>query len=209
MTTKTRDISPHDFLQALQKEYICLEIRSKIYLHKNDKDYFRTLMVKKEEAIFKISKKNRLVNIIEDGEEYIRVWQEIVPEFGFPKLIYNIVNVSKKQLEFPYKGTVVKNVINDKVGITQQVNFKENEVVIQFNDSVATIPFCDTQRLNHKQTDEYFYYYPDNEFQCSFEDGNKLGILKSYDLKNKLAEISLKSAQNLITLHRSKISRIL
>ncbi len=202
---KDRDISILDFFYALQREFICLEIRSKIYISKNDKEYFGKLMAKKKTAILTLSKKNNLPNIFESDDEDLRVWKEIVPLFGFPKLIYNIVNVTPEKLSFPYANTVVK--CGDSFGITQKVNFEDNTVsVILSGDAfISVFHKNEVKRLNHEQTDEYFYYIAGNSFNTK---ENGIGVLKEYSMKDKKAVIFF-SEERVLTLDRDQIARIL
>lgn len=201
---KDRDISILDFFKALQREYICLEIRSKIYISKNDKDYFRKLMDKKKEAIKVLAGKNDLKNIIEHDEEYLRVWKEIVPKFGFPKLIYNIGKLTDAQLSFPYAGTAVK--AGKKYGMCHKVNFDSNTIdVVMAGDALPTrFDKKEIKRLDHLESDEYFYYYPFNSFNTTMG----IGILQSYDMNKKEATISFESTMS-VTLSKEEISRIL
>lgn len=169
-------------------------------------------MEKKEKAIRTLSRKNRIENILDMGPEYLRVWKEIVPQFGFPDLIYNIVNVSDKQLNFPYKGTAVE--INDDprallYGVCERVIFERKQILVNIYGDKIIFPLNVIKRLDHKRTDEYFYYYPGNEFQCDLGVDYEVGILSSYDMNTKQAEINFKDCDKLITLHASKISRIL
>lgn len=200
---KDRNISILEFFRALQREFLCLEIRSKIYI--GDKEYFGGLMAKKKSAILAISKKNNLPNIIEDEDENLRVWREIVPKFGFPKLIYNIISNSDVQLSFPYRGTIVK--ADEKIGISNRVNFKDDTVEVILSDVEEPVAFKrkNVRRLGPQETDEFYYYYPNNYFNTK---DNGIGKLKSYDLNTKEAVICFEDGSSLI-LHRDVIARIL
>lgn len=201
---KSRHISVFDYLQALQQEYICLEIRSKIYIHKNDREYFKGLMSKKRMSIMTLADKNSLSNIIVDEPEYMRVWKTVVPAYGLPNFIYNIVNVSDKQLTFPYKGTVVE--VEGKCGVTERVNFDDNTVTVLVDGQSVRFKYDEVRRLNHQDTDEFYYFYPGNRFKASsvsFE----TGLLHYYDMKKKAAILNFEGT--LLTLQRDEISRIL
>jgi len=204
---ESRHISVYDYLQALQQEYICLEIRNKIYVHKNDRDYFKKLMDKKSDNILALAKKNRLPCIFDDEAEYMGAWNKIVPEYGLPHFIYNIHNVSPKQLEFPYKGTVVQVIGSDKYGVTERVNFNDNTVTVMLNGQPARFGYEQVKRLNHKETDEFFYYYPNNHFKAEVDGTVKVGKLHSYDMKKKTAILNFEG--NVVTLQNDEIRRIL
>lgn len=204
---ESRHISVYDYLQALQQEYICLEIRNKIYVHKNDRDYFKKLMEKKKQNIVALATKNTLTSIFDEDFEYLTVWNKIVPEYGMPNFIYNIVNVSEKQLSFPYKGTVVEVIGTSQYGVTERVNFSDNTVTINLDGQPARFGYDQVRRLNHQQTDEFFYYYPNNHFKARINSTHKVGKLHSYDMKKKTAILNFDG--NVITLQNDEIRRIL
>lgn len=204
---ESRHISVYDYLQALQQEYICLEIRSKIYVHKNDRDYFKKLMEKKAQNILALAKKNELACIFDDEAEYMGAWKKIVPEYGMPKFIYNIVNVTDKQLSFPYKGTVVEVIDGGKYGVTERVNFSDNTVTIMLDGQPARFGYEQVKRLNHEQTDEFFYYYPNNHFKAQVDGSERVGKLQSYDMKKKTAILNFDGI--VVTLQNDEIRRIL
>jgi hypothetical protein len=204
---KSRNISVYDYLQALQQEYICLEIRNKIYAHKDDRNYFRSLMDKKKQNIIALARKNDLTSIFDDEDEYLVVWDKIVPHYGLPKFIYNIVNVSDKQLTFPYKGTVVEVLETGKYGVTERVNFSDNTVTITVDGQLARYGYDDVKRLNHQDTDEFFYFFPHNHFKAFISGKEQVGKLQSYDMKKKSAILNFDGT--CITLQHDEIRRVL
>lgn len=204
---KSRDISVYDFLQALQQEYVCLEIRSKIYVHKNDRDYFKKLMDKKQQNIITLADKNALTTIFDSDEEYLKIWNKIVPKYGMPALIYNIVNVTDKQLTFPYKGTVVEVLLEEKYGVTERVNFSDNSITIIVDGQLARFGYDQVKRLNHQDTDEYFYYYKNNDFKAEIDGVVRIGKMMNYDLKKKSAILNFDGTY--ITLQHDEIRRVL
>lgn len=204
---KSRNISVYEFLHALQQEYICLEIRSKIYVHREDREYFHRLMEKKKANIVALSEKNGLSSIFDGNEYYMKIWNQIVPEYGLPKFIYNIVNVSKKQLTFPYKGTAVRVLATGEHGVTERVNFSDNTVTVMVDGQLARFAYDEVQRLNHQDTDEFFYFYPNNHFKFELAGGVQVGKLQSYDMKNKSAIVNCGGTY--ITLQNDEIRRVL
>lgn len=204
---KSRNISVYDFLQALQQEYICLEIRNKIYVHKDDRNYFRRLMEKKQENIQSLALKNKLTTIFDSKDEYLAVWDTVVPLYGLPKFIYNIVNVSDKQLTFPYKGTAVEILESSKFGVTERVNFNDNSVTILIDGVPARFSYDQVRRLNHKDTDEFFYFYQNNYFKAMVNGRERVGLLQNYDMKRKSAILNFNGEY--ITLQSDEIRRVL
>lgn len=201
---KDRDISILDFFNALQREYISLEIRSKIYVSRKTKEYFYKLMAKKKDAIVSLARRNNLPSIIEDEGKYFDLWKDMVPKFGFPKLVYNVGGLSKEQLTFPYKDTAVQ--VGERYGLAYRVNFDENtvDVILYGDEKPTTFNRSDVQRLAHRETDEYFYYYPKNQFNTAFG----VGMLTAYNMKTKVANIFLDDQGSLVC-HANDIARIL
>lgn len=87
-TFKDRDLSPFDYLKALQLEYICAELRKKIYHSPKDKEFYKGLMLNKKIKIEDISFKNRLSNIFNDIEVKKELYLEIYNSKGLPNFIY-------------------------------------------------------------------------------------------------------------------------
>ncbi len=202
---KDRDISMLDFFNALQREFISLEVRAKIYVSKKNKEYFWSLMVKKKSAIVSLSNKNNLPNIINDEDEYLKFWKNMVPKFGFPNLIYNINGLTEDQLKFPYHGSVVQ--VGERYGISDHVNFDDNtvDVIVQGDTKPTTFSKFDVKRLPHKETDEYFYYYPGNDFNTK---ENGIGKLAEYNMVSKIAKINFDGVIQ-IELPQNEVARIL
>ena len=199
--------SPHDYLLALQKEFICMQIRRKIYVHENDKEYFGKLLIKKQASILTISSNHDINNIFDTEDLYNELWRSIVPNFGMPKFVYNIANVSAKQLSFPYKGTAVKFIQDGKVyfGITEMV--VKNAVWVNFMGTSLLIDSSFVERLNHQETDEFFYYWPNEKFNLNMPDGKTIGSLSSYNMITKSAQFLIDGVLS-VTFNQGDISRI-
>lgn len=204
---KSRHISTFDFLQALQQEYICLDIRSKIYISKEDRSYFKTLLDKKKGNIQTLAERNDLATIFNDQREYRKQWNRVVPEYGLPNFIYNIANVSEKQLKFPYKGTVVEILSEGRYGITERFNFSDDTVTVMIDGTLHRYGASDVRRLTHNETDEYFYYYPNNHFKAEIRGVELVGLLQNYDMKKKQAILNFDG--DCITLQAEEIRRVL
>lgn len=185
---KDRDISNHDFLQALQKEYICLFIRSKIYVYENDKFYFYKLLSKKKSAIQSLSKKISEKNIFDDELVKNKTYKDIVPEFGFPNFIYNIT-ANKDQQKFPYAGTIVRTA-DGLYGISNSVDFENNilSMLDPYSGNVVSYPMSEVKRISYQLCDEFYYYYPKSTFRVK---GNGTGVLQKYDMDTKISTISI------------------
>lgn len=85
---KTRNLSIFEFLEVLQKEYICCELRVKTYLHDKQKQYWAEVGEKKKEKILSISQKYTLPTIFSDSSIYKIIEFSIYGDQGFPNFIY-------------------------------------------------------------------------------------------------------------------------
>jgi hypothetical protein len=88
MAYKDRNISPVEFLKRLQLEYICAEIRKKIYITDSDVSYWNKVMEGKKIKIIDLSTKNFLPTIFNNDEEKIALYKEVYNQQGLPNFIY-------------------------------------------------------------------------------------------------------------------------
>jgi len=65
---KTRNLSPADYFEVLQREYLIAEFRSKIYFSPKDKTFYKRLMNYKRGKINDIAQRNNLKSIFTDAE---------------------------------------------------------------------------------------------------------------------------------------------
>lgn len=85
---KSRNLTKLEYLEALQLEYISIEVRRKIYPHTKDKDYYGRVLVFKKETINKIALINSLPTIFTDTELFQKLYRQIVPIWGLPSFTY-------------------------------------------------------------------------------------------------------------------------
>ena len=84
---KSRHLSIVDYLDQLQKEYITADIRSKVSISKNDKEYYKTVMEHKKQKIVDISNRNSLPNIFTNNQTKELLYSSI-HRFGLPNYEY-------------------------------------------------------------------------------------------------------------------------
>lgn len=206
---KDRNISNYDFLQALQKEYVCLEIRSKIYTYPKNKEYFKRLMTKKAEAIIVLANRNSLKNILEHRDQYIKVWKSIVPEYGYPNFIYNIKQTSERDATYPFIGTVVKT--NNIIGVCKGfvgLAFSSYLKIVESDGTEHEVHIKQVERLDYQQTDKYFYYYPGTQFKI--KGYNEVGVFeKSNWYENSNTALLTIDGMIQVSVDLENISRII
>ena len=117
---KTRNLSIFEFLDVLQRELVCCEIRSKTDTHEGQRIYWEEIGEKKKEKIKEICRKHYLPNMLADKNIKKVVESSIYGDFGFPKFIYKDEE-QKSQiykwdvLNYYSKGTKVIIKINDSL----------------------------------------------------------------------------------------------
>lgn len=125
MSNKDRDIPISEFFEILQKEYICAEIRERIFSQTHS-NYWKSVMEGKKEKIQNISKRNRFLSIFDNEKEYLRIFSKVVPEWGLPEFLYVSDNQRQKiskwdKLLFFSKGCEVKVLQEDGTYLVGEV----------------------------------------------------------------------------------------
>lgn len=85
---KTRDLDLYSFFTRLQEEYICAELRKKIYIKIKDKRFYERVMQGKKEKIKDISFRNALPNIFTSEKLKEKIYKSIYNGIGYPDFIY-------------------------------------------------------------------------------------------------------------------------
>ncbi len=125
-----RNLSVLEFFKELQREYFVAEIRSKIYPRLKDKTYFKERVMRgKKNVIEDIAKKNNLVSIFSNQEEYDKFRLEIYGERGKPKFQYKN---KKIRLEFEEKDNLYYYYIKSEVRVFSKEENREDLGKIKF-----------------------------------------------------------------------------
>lgn len=85
---KTRDLPIHDYFLVLQKEFIIMEVRSKIYQYPSEKEYYKNIMAHKRGKIEDIGKRNNLDHMFNDESIQDELQGEMIPKRGLPNFLY-------------------------------------------------------------------------------------------------------------------------
>lgn len=98
--TKSRHLSILDFIETLQLEYICADLRHKIYPKLKDKAYWQRVRDGKRATIEKLSEKNNLPSIFTD-ETMLRIFeQKVYRPVSYP--LFNYKDEANKQAQEYY-----------------------------------------------------------------------------------------------------------
>ena len=86
---KNRDQSILEFFDALQKEYLVAQIRSKIYPKAKDRRYYKNrVMEGKRRSIMQISERNNIPSIFTSTTTLDMISGIVTPEWGLPLFTY-------------------------------------------------------------------------------------------------------------------------
>ena len=210
--SKNRHLSSFDYLEILQEEYICNDIRTKIYIRRADKDHYRRVLESKKKKIQSIAEKNSLSTIFDNEELYKKYWHRVVPIWGIPHFIYN-QSKDVQEDKFPYKGTLVKYLIEGQYqyGFTIEVLFEDGLVLItpmNEQEEVQEVHYQDVEKLSAEKNDEFFYYFIGNTFKVYCTEAEiEIAVLADVDHDKKEAHFRL-TGGNVIKPF-NEISRIL
>jgi hypothetical protein len=212
---KSRDVSTLDYLEVLQEEFICAVIRSKIYPRLSDKRHYEKVTEGKREKIVDIAKRNSLITIFDDKDEYLEYWLKTVKSFGFPNFTYN-QEYNNSKSHFPYKGTIVEILDESssfKYAVSHHVDFENQQVSViekEGGTEIHKFHHKKIRRLTLEETDKMFYYYQGNEFKVKGKDSRpSVGILTSFDFDTNLAWIRIKGESAAYPHRMEDVARIL
>jgi len=195
---KSRDLPLIEYLDALQREWMCTNIRHQLYERNLDKDHFKKVMAKKEQKILSIAERENIHSTIFNNEElYRKFWHDIIPIRGMPRFIYNervLPDAKKRQYHFPYKGTMVK--INSeqhsfKYGVSDYVDFDNEVVYVHPGLETGSVPvyYKCVKRMSLNETDHHFYYFPGSTFLTL---DNNIGKVVSAYFGERILELEIK-----------------
>lgn len=149
-----RQMTISEYLERLQQEYVCAEIRSLIYTRESDKAYWGRVMSGKEEKIKDICSRNNLRNIFDSEEIKKRIWSGILGDKGLPKFIYkndaqrlgdgNFPGMQEKDIRSYYcTGTEVRigDNVNYETGIIRDMDFFEEKVSVEVKEEIKEYDF--------------------------------------------------------------------
>ena len=157
MTLKTRELPLYDFFTKLQEEYVCAELRYKIYPRTRDKDYYKNrVMEGKKKIIDDISFRNGLPSIFNSEAQKQKIYSRVyVTESGFPNFIYkdecerNSLSYNDKihyyTLETEVKVTIPQSEV--KIGKLKSINTQDHICSVQIDDVVEVFALNQIARI--------------------------------------------------------------
>lgn len=94
---KSRDLSLLDYFETLQIEWICADLRRRIYPKIKDKNYWTRVATGKRDTIERLAEKNKLFSIFDDENMLRKFEKEVYKENSFPEFVYKDENNKTEQ----------------------------------------------------------------------------------------------------------------
>ena len=107
---KDRHLSPLDYLDVLQVEYLMNKLKHDIYPSPRDRSYYKKVMGHKKERIEGISAVNNLPNIFKDADLYEEYRLKVYPTQGLP-----VIKLTADEIAYYYTPQQDVRVNGDKV----------------------------------------------------------------------------------------------
>ena len=85
--TKSRNLSPLDYLDRLQIEWFQNFLRNKIYIDPSERSHYKRVMANKEAKIRDIAGKNEVPSIFTDTDVYRNIQKKVLGECGCPETL--------------------------------------------------------------------------------------------------------------------------
>jgi len=154
MSSKSRDLTIHEYWEQLQLEYIVAELRRKIYPIVKDKKYYERVMEQKRQKIDDISTRNHLAPIFEDSEYKQEMYEKIYNEQGIPNFIYRDEKMralfeENDVVNYYYEGSEVRVKVDNKtsIGKIESVNLMAELVEVKIKEEIKNFPMKDVTRI--------------------------------------------------------------
>lgn len=154
---KDKNLSPHDYLEVLQREYIVAELRKKIYPSKGDREFWIKIMGYKQEKIDDISVRNNLPTMFNNKKEKERLYRDVYNESGYPNFKYrDHERIAKDdRLSLPESDFINYYLVDSEVKVVEDDQVKIGFIkMVDLDSEVATIKFKNTgltQEVNFQE----------------------------------------------------------
>jgi hypothetical protein len=151
MTLKTRDLPLYEYFTKLQEEYICAELRHKIYPRVKDKQYYSKVKEGKRKTIEDISFRNGLPSIFNSESQKQKV-HSIIYKQGYPNFIYRD-DKEKQSLSFNDKrnyysvGNDFKINNNLRVGVLKQIDLEKEICILDIDNELCQYNISQITRI--------------------------------------------------------------
>lgn len=151
---KSRNQSIFEFFETLQVEWLCADLRSRIYPKIKDKEYWKRVKDGKQQTIENIAEKNKLPTVFTDQDLLSALEARIYRSKGYPIFAYR--NEEQRQLQEPLdllyyynKGVEVRCEIfgETKVGKVESYIPYNQVMQVRFIDTVRDLAVDEVTRI--------------------------------------------------------------
>ena len=152
---KSRYLTPFQYFETIQLEYICADLRSKIYIKKQDRDFWKKVSEGKRVTIEKISDRNHLPNIFTDSDLLSSLERRIYRDETYPIFIYKDEEQKLSQeyldlLYYYYEGVEVRfvNEVGEScIGKVKKYKPFSSSIVLLYNNTEVETKVSSTRRI--------------------------------------------------------------
>jgi len=154
-TVKTRNQTALQYFESIQIEYVCAELRTKIYPKTKDREYWKRVMLGKKQKIEDFSERNLLPSIFSDSSQKDFIEDKVYNKhLTTPSFIYRDDEQQQQQEHFDLvyyymKGVDVRVDIDDEyfVGVVSSYRSFSQTIEVEINGEKKTVPTKSVVRI--------------------------------------------------------------
>lgn len=147
MNSKSRPLSPYQFFEVVQIEYICAVLRARIYQGVKDRTYWNRVAEGKKVKINEIADRNSLPSIFTDSDLMDTLSKRVYVEGTTPCFVYKNEDhkLQQEYYDFYYYYSVGKEVrfLLDSemvVGVIKSYKTFSQNIEVEYKGKVLTLP---------------------------------------------------------------------
>jgi hypothetical protein len=150
----SRPLTPYQFFEVVQIEYICAVLRSRIYVAKKDKEYWSRVAEGKKRKVEEIATRNHLPSIFTDSDLNDTLEKRVFIEGSHPAFVYrdekHKVDQEYYDLYFYYgKGREVRFLHEDEMVVGKITQYKVfgKTIKVEYKGEELTLNTSDVSRI--------------------------------------------------------------
>lgn len=151
---KSRSLSPYQFFEIVQIEYICAILRARIYKSKKDKEFWNKVATGKKVKIEEIAHRNSLPTIFTDSDLNETLSKRVYIEQGSPCFVYRNEEHKLEQqyydLYYYYnEGSEVRFLLDTEMVVGSIVEYKVygTTIKVKYKEETLVLPVHQVMRV--------------------------------------------------------------
>ena len=151
---KSRPLSPYQFFEVVQIEYICAKLRARIYKAKKDKEFWNKVAEGKRVKIEEIADRNGLPSIFTDSDLNDTLTKRVYVENNSPCFIYRDEQhkLEQEYYDLFYYYGIGKEVrflfdLEMVVGIVEVYKVFSPTILVKYKENILTLPTKQVMRI--------------------------------------------------------------